>query len=87
MLVALLTTVILLLLLVKDANGNFVYWANQSPGSTVGRAKINGTGLNDNFITGLGSPTGVAVDSSSSTGPMATPTESAARTSTAPASA
>ena len=29
----------------------------------IGRAKINGTGVNNNFITGLDQPAGVAVDS------------------------
>jgi hypothetical protein len=62
-LVALLTAVILLLLLVQDAKGNFVYWANQNPGSTNGRAKINGTGANNSFIGGIDQPRGVAVDS------------------------
>jgi hypothetical protein len=60
--VALLTTVILLLLLVKDANGNFVYWTNETE-TTIGRAKINGVGPNNSFITGLNDPLGVAVDS------------------------
>jgi hypothetical protein len=62
-LVVVLTILILLVIMVKDANGNFVYWSNQSPGTTIGRAKINGVGLNDNFLTGLNNPQGVAVDS------------------------
>ena len=62
MLVAFLTLVILLLLLVQDAKGNFVYWSNQSPGATLGRAKINGTGANNGFIAGIDQPRGVAVD-------------------------
>lgn len=62
MIVALLTTVILLLLLVKEANGNFVYWTNETE-TSIGRAKINGAGPNNSFITGLNDPLGVAVDS------------------------
>src|SRR5262249_15378166 len=62
-LVALLLATLALLLLPPHARGNFVYWTNESPGTTIGRAKINGTGLNDNFITGLNNPEGVAVDS------------------------
>jgi hypothetical protein len=60
---ATMLSIIALLLIPPHAHGNFVYWTNQGPGSTVGRAKINGTGLNDNFITGLSNPQGVAVDS------------------------
>ncbi|HSD25157.1 MAG TPA: hypothetical protein VLB79_12605 [Solirubrobacterales bacterium] len=61
--VAALLAIAALLLLPPHANGNFVYWANQSPGSTIGRAKINGTGTNNNFITGISQPRGVATDS------------------------
>jgi len=61
-LVAFLTLVILLLLLVQDAKGNFVYWTNETE-TTIGRAKINGVGPNNSFITGLDDPIGVAVDS------------------------
>jgi hypothetical protein len=61
--VATLLAVIALLLLPPHANGNFVYWTNDAPGNSIGRAKINGTGLNDNFVTGLNRPIGVAVDS------------------------
>jgi low-density lipoprotein receptor class B len=62
-LIALLLATIVLLLLPPRAHGNFVYWTNDTPGNSIGRAKINGTGLNDNFITGLNRPIGVAVDS------------------------
>ncbi len=62
-LIAVLAILILLLLLVQDAKGNFIYWSSASPNSSIGRAKINGTGLNNAFITGLSSPTAVAVDS------------------------
>jgi hypothetical protein len=52
-----------LLIAPRNANGNFVYWTNDAPGNSIGRAKINGTGLNDNFVTGLNRPMGVATDS------------------------
>jgi hypothetical protein len=52
-----------LLIAPPHAHGNFVYWSEGSPSSAIGRAKINGTGLNNNFITGLNSPVGVATDS------------------------
>ncbi|MGH2982699.1 MAG: hypothetical protein ACRDK5_00345 [Solirubrobacterales bacterium] len=61
-LVVVLTIVILLLLFVKEANGNFVYWTNETQ-TSIGRAKINGVGPNNSFITGLNDPLGVAVDS------------------------
>jgi hypothetical protein len=57
-----LLAVVALLLLPPHAHANFVYWANQSPGSTIGRAKINGAGANNAFITGIDEPRGVAVD-------------------------
>ena len=60
--VAMLLAVLALLLLPPHAHGNFVYWANQSPGSTIGRAKINGAAANNSFITGIDQPRGVAVD-------------------------
>jgi hypothetical protein len=52
-----------LLIAPPNAHGNFVYWTNQSPGSTIGRAKINGTGVNNSFIGGIDQPRGVATDS------------------------
>ena len=40
----------------------FVYWTTGSSG-TIGRANLDGTGVNQSFITGVGtSPDGVAVD-------------------------
>jgi hypothetical protein len=51
-----------MILLPPRAHANFVYWANDSE-STIGRAKINGTGVNNAFITGLDNVHGVAVDS------------------------
>ena len=47
----------------SHAHGNFVYWANETSPGSIGRAKINGTGANNNFITGLDQPQAVAVDS------------------------
>jgi len=43
----------------------FVYWANLGPsfdGTTIGRANLNGTSVNQGFITGADGPCGVAVD-------------------------
>jgi virginiamycin B lyase len=57
----LLTLVVLALPAAAEAN--FVYWTNQNPETTIGRAKINGTGLNNSFIAGIEQPRGVAVDS------------------------
>lgn len=51
-----------LLIAPPHAHGNFVYWAN-ADGTSIGRAKINGSGANNNFITGLTQPSAVAVDS------------------------
>ena len=49
-----------------DANG-YVYWANSSiptlNGTTLGRANLDGTGVDQSFITGANGPCGVAVDS------------------------
>ncbi|MFL5908181.1 MAG: hypothetical protein ACJ75Z_11390 [Solirubrobacterales bacterium] len=59
---ALLLASMALLLLPPHARGNFVYWANDTE-STIGRAKINGTGVNNAFIAGLDNVHGVAVDS------------------------
>jgi hypothetical protein len=60
--VAALLALLALLLLPPRAHANFVYWANADSG-TIGRAKINGTGLNNAFIAGLTDVHGVAVDS------------------------
>jgi hypothetical protein len=53
---------IVLLLLPPLASANFVYWASAGQ-TTIGRAKLNGTGVNNAFITGLTGVQGVAVDS------------------------
>jgi hypothetical protein len=52
-----------LLLATPIASANFVYWTSGSPNSSIARAKLNGTGLNTQFIGGLNSPRGVATDS------------------------
>ena len=39
----------------------FVYWVNQKS-SALGRANLDGTGVNQSFITGASAPEGVAVD-------------------------
>lgn len=62
-LVAALLAALALLISPPHAHGNFVYWTEASPNSSIGRGKINGTGQNNNYITGLSSPVGVAVDS------------------------
>jgi hypothetical protein len=47
----------------SEAYGNFVYWTSGAPNSSIARAKLNGSGLNTQFIPGLDSPHGVATDS------------------------
>jgi hypothetical protein len=62
---AVLAAAIALLALPPLASANFVYWTNLF-GSSIGRAKINGTGANDSFIPGIPSspgPSGIAIDS------------------------
>jgi hypothetical protein len=41
-------------------NGEHIYWANSDKG-TIGRANLNGTRVNLRFLTGLKSPTGLAL--------------------------
>jgi hypothetical protein len=60
---AVLLAALVLLIAVPHARGNFVYWANGGTQGSIGRAKINGTGANNNFITGLNQPSEVDVDS------------------------
>jgi virginiamycin B lyase len=46
-------------------DGGHLYWANLGDGAangTIGRAGIDGTGLERSFITGVGTPVGVEVD-------------------------
>ena len=42
--------------------GGYVYWTNDANdmGTTIGRARLNGTGVDYNFITGANDPPGVA---------------------------
>jgi hypothetical protein len=58
---AALLAAIALLIAPPHAHGNFLYWANEQ-GTSIGRAKINGTGMNNNFIPAT-NPSAVAVDS------------------------
>ena len=60
--IAALLAVAALLLLPPHAHGNFVYWGNSGQ-TSIGRAKLNGTGVNNAFIGGLSNVHGVAVDS------------------------
>ena len=61
--VALLAAVLGLLVAAPMAHANFVYWTSGPPGSSIARAKLNGTGLSTAFIAGLEEPHGVATDS------------------------
>jgi len=63
LLAAALLAAVALLIAPPHAHGNFVYWANSTDPGSIGRAKINGTGANNNLITGLNQPSAVAVDS------------------------
>jgi virginiamycin B lyase len=51
-----------LLIAAPHAHGNFVYWANDNQ-TSIGRAKINAAGANNNFVTGVDGVHGVAIDS------------------------
>jgi Low-density lipoprotein receptor repeat class B len=65
--------------------GRHIYWSDEGS-DTVGRANIDGTGVNQSFITGASVPNGLAVD----TGHVYWTNEGSntigRRTSTAPAS-
>lgn len=50
-----------LMLLPSAAEANFVYWTNDA-GTTIGRAKLNGTAANSSFVAGLSDPHGIATD-------------------------
>ena len=63
----------------------FVYWTDQAT-DTIARANLDGTGVNQSFITGAGAPDGVAVDGTQSTGRSAPLPRSGGPTSTARAS-
>ena len=45
-------------------DSSHVYWSDNGPQGGLGRANLNGTGANPNFIIGVGFPSDVAVDSS-----------------------
>src|SRR5262245_29078138 len=62
-LAVLIVCALIVLLVPARAQANFVYWANGTSPGSIGRAKINGSGANNNFITGLDQPQAVAVDS------------------------
>ena len=60
-----LLAAVALLIAPPHAHGNFVYWTNLF-GDSIGRAKINGAGSNDNFVSGIPTSSGaagIAVDS------------------------
>ena len=44
-------------------DGTHIYWANAN-NDTIGRANLDGTGMNQSFIAGVSAPTGLAVDGS-----------------------
>jgi hypothetical protein len=46
-------------------DGSHVYWANENQPTfdTIGRANVDGTGVNQSFVLGATNPCGVAVDS------------------------
>ncbi len=48
-------------LVVSQAAQAYVYWANLDT-NTIARANLDGTGVNQRFITGASSPVGVALD-------------------------
>jgi virginiamycin B lyase len=52
-------TAVLVSLALPATAGAFVYWAN---GTTIGRANLDGSGVDQSFITGAAAPAGVAVD-------------------------
>jgi hypothetical protein len=57
--------VVLVALATAPAAHAFIYWANDGlgdTGTTLGRAELNSTGVNQSFRTGASGPCGVAVD-------------------------
>jgi hypothetical protein len=58
-----LLAILALLIAAAPACANFVYWTRGAPDPGIARAKLNGTGVNAQFIAGLDSPHGVATDS------------------------
>ena len=47
---------------VAQAAQRQIYWSNNSQGSTIGSAVLDGTGVNQSFISDAQAPAGVAVD-------------------------
>ena len=66
-------------------DGAHIYWINPDSG-TIGRANLDGTGVDQSFITGAAPPVSVAVDAAHVYWTDAGPTPSGAPTSTARAS-
>ncbi len=61
-LVLLAVLVVLPLVLAARADAS-IYWTNSSyPAGTIGRANLDGTGVDQSFVTGVGSPDAVAAD-------------------------
>ena len=73
--------VVLCLFFVGSAEAH-VYWANNAD-TTIGRANLDGTGVNQSFIGGATSPCGVAVDGAHVYWGNSAPARSGAPTSTA----
>lgn len=44
-----------------EVHGDYIYWANSYADYTIGRARIDGTDLDQNLITGLNNPFGLAI--------------------------
>ena len=61
-----MAAIVVLALAFTPRAGAFVYWANFGPagttGTTIGRANLDGTGVNQSFVGGATDPCGVAVD-------------------------
>ena len=57
---ALLAIILALTLALASRAEAFVYWSDAST-STIGRASLDGTGVEPSFLTGVGSPSGLAV--------------------------
>ena len=56
-----LIAALLLMLCGPSAQATGIYWTNQLA-STIGRANLDGTGVNESFIKGAQAPCGIAVD-------------------------
>jgi hypothetical protein len=64
---ALIVAGLLVTWIAPSANASSIYWANTGPTGTAGsiaQANLDGTGVNNSFITGVAGPWGVAVDGS-----------------------